>query len=489
MKDNSFPIPFQNSYVNLPERFYALQKPVPVRAPSLIKLNEQLAEALGMDVSFLKSQAGIDALAGKELFEGSQPLAQAYAGHQFANFQPQLGDGRAVLLGEIVRDDGKRFDIQLKGSGPTPFSRNGDGRAAIGPVLREYIVSEAMHVLGVPTTRALAMVATGEQVYRETKLPGAVLTRIASSHIRVGTFQYFAARQDDEAISLLIDHVLERHYPQHVGSTNKATDLLACVIERQALLIAKWMSVGFIHGVMNTDNVSIAGETIDYGPCAFMNAYDPATVYSFIDKRGRYAYGNQPYIAQWNLIRFAETLVPLIDANQDKAVAKAEEILGEFPKIFQKAWLEQFSKKIGILNPVDKDAALAQSYLEMMKDNSADFTLAFRYLGSSVEKTNPKLTDMFADQSKLSAWLEKWRARIKGETGSAELMNNVNPVYIPRNHLVEEAIQEAQSGAGFEKMERLHAVLQSPFEETPANSRYMLPPETGQDVENTFCGT
>lgn len=483
------PIHFDNSFARMPKRFFAMQNPVLVAEPSLIKLNEELANQLGMDVDFLKSQEGISALAGNDLFDGSQPLAQAYAGHQFANFQPQLGDGRALLLGEVVDKNGKRFDIQLKGSGPTPFSRNGDGRAAIGPVLREYIVSEAMFKLGVPTTRALAMVATGEEVLRETKMPGAVLTRIASSHIRVGTFQYFAARQDNEAIELLVDHVIARHYPELINSKNKVEMLLINVQMAQSELIANWMGVGFIHGVMNTDNVSISGETIDYGPCAFMNAYDPTTVYSYIDKRGRYAYGNQPHIALWNLTRFAETLLPLLDEVQEKAVAKAEEILSGFAKQFQTDWLDIFARKIGISKAVEADAELVQSYLELMKDSGADFTLAFRYLGNSIGKTNPALVKMFADQSTLTAWLEKWRLRIEIEEEPSVLMNCVNPAYIPRNHLVEEAIQQAQSSEGFEKLERLHAVLQQPYNENPANSRYMLPPLIGEDVRNTFCGT
>src|ERR1700753_2228528 len=375
--------PFQNTYAALPANFFARVAPTPVAAPRLIKLNRPLARHLGLDPDLLDSPEGAEILSGKRLPDGAEPIAMAYAGHQFGHFVPQLGDGRAILLGEVIDKDGVRRDIQLKGSGPTPFSRRGDGRAALGPVLREYIVSEAMWALGIPTTRSLAAVITGESVMRETPLPGAVLTRVASSHIRVGTFQYFAARGDTDGVRRLADHVLARHYPQAAQAARPYHALLEGVIARQADLVARWLLIGFIHGVMNTDNTSISGETIDYGPCAFMDHYDPAMVFSSIDEQGAYAYANQPRIALWNLTRLAECLLPLFSDEQEKAIAEAQDILGAFPERFSAAYQAGLRRKIGLFTVRDGDEALVQDLLDAMAGGKADFTLAFRRLGDT----------------------------------------------------------------------------------------------------------
>src|ERR1700712_2025548 len=377
--------PFDNSYTALPENFFARVAPTPVVAPRLIKLNRPLAVHLGLDPDWLASPEGVEILSGKRVPDGADPIAMAYAGHQFGHFSPQLGDGRAILLGEVIDADGIRRDIQLKGSGPTPFSRRGDGRAALGPVLREYIVSETMAALGIPTTRSLAAVVTGESVMRETPLPGAVLTRVASSHIRVGTFQFFAARGDTEGVRRLADHVIDRHYPYIAKAERRYRALLDAVIARQAELVARWLLVGFIHGVMNTDNTSISGETIDYGPCAFMDAYDPATVFSSIDEQGRYAYGNQPQITLWNLTRFAETLLPLLSDDQEKAIADAQESLGDFAEKFNTAYQAGLRAKLGLFTERDGDPALAQDLLDAMAKNQADFTLTFRRLSEAAQ--------------------------------------------------------------------------------------------------------
>src|SRR6266481_6912830 len=407
-------LPFDNSYARLPERFYARLPPTPVAAPSLIKLNTALAAQLGLDAEALASPQGVAILAGNSIAPGSEPISLAYAGHQFGNFVPQLGDGRAVLLGEIVGPDGIRRDIQLKGSGPTPFSRRGDGRAALGPVLREYLVSEAMAALGIPTTRALAAVTTGEPVWRETPLPGAVLTRVASSHIRVGTFQFFAARGDLDAIRRLADHVIARHYPEAVDAANRYRTLLDLVISRQAELIAKWLVVGFIHGVMNTDNMSIAGETIDYGPCAFMDGYHPGTVYSSIDNMGRYAYGNQPRIAQWNLACLAETLLPLLAENKDAAVKEAQEAIDAFAIGFETAYAAGLSRKLGLFQPRPDDLSLAQDLLGRMARNGADFTLIFRRLcdAAASPEGDAGVRSLFTDPSSFDDWAARWRRRL-----------------------------------------------------------------------------
>jgi uncharacterized protein YdiU (UPF0061 family) len=410
--------PFQNTYAALPDGFFARVAPTPVASPRLIKLNRPLAARLGLDPDRLESPEGVEILAGKRIPSGAEPIAMAYAGHQFGHFVPQLGDGRAILLGEVIDADGIRRDIQLKGSGPTPFSRRGDGRAALGPVLREYIVSEAMAALGIPTTRSLAAVVTGESVLRETALPGAVLTRIASSHVRVGTFQYFAARGDTEGVRRLADHVIARHYPEAANAERPYHALLQGVIARQAELVARWLLLGFIHGVMNTDNTSISGETIDYGPCAFMDHYDPAAVFSSIDEQGRYAYANQPRIALWNLTRLAECLLPLFSDDQDKAIEQAQAILGEFAETFTTAYQAGLRQKIGLFTERDGDEALVQDLLDAMAKNRADFTLTFRRLSEAARDAahDQEVRQLFADPAAYDEWAPRWRERIGGES-------------------------------------------------------------------------
>ncbi|MBT8408931.1 MAG: YdiU family protein, partial [Alphaproteobacteria bacterium] len=395
-------IPFDNSYTALPDRFFARLDPTPVKKPALVSVNKDLSALLGIDPAALASAEGLAVLAGNRVPDGAEPIAQAYAGHQFGGWVPQLGDGRAILLGEVTGRDGIRRDIQLKGSGPTPFSRMGDGRAWLGPVMREYLVSEAMHALGIPTTRALAAVASGDVVVRERPLPGAVLTRVAQSHIRVGTFQYFAARQDTEGLQALMEHVIDRHYP----AANGPLDLLAAVIERQAMLVAQWMGVGFIHGVMNTDNTQIAGETIDYGPCAFMDAYHPQMVFSSIDSGGRYAYGNQPDALVWNIAQFATALLPLMGGERDTAIEKATAAVHRFPDLFRAAWLHVFAAKIGISAPRASDPGLINELLDVMAAGQADFTNTFRALGT------PAARDQFADRDAFDAWETTWRNRM-----------------------------------------------------------------------------
>jgi uncharacterized protein YdiU (UPF0061 family) len=419
----------------------------------------------------------------------------AYAGHQFGHFVPQLGDGRAILLGEVIDTDGVRRDIQLKGSGPTPFSRRGDGRAALGPVLREYIVSEAMAALGIPTTRSLAAVITGESVLRETALPGAVLTRVASSHIRVGTFQYFAARGDTEGVRRLADHVIARHYPEAANAVRPYHALLQGVIARQAELVARWLLVGFIHGVMNTDNTSISGETIDYGPCAFMDSYDPAAVFSSIDEQGRYAYANQPRIALWNLTRLAECLLPLLSDDKDKAIEQAQSILAEFAEKFATAYQAGLRQKTGLLTERDGDEALVQDLLDAMARNQADFTLTFRGLSDAAldATSDQRVRQLFTDPTAYDEWAVRWRKRIGDEPQApatrAIAMRAVNPAFIPRNHRIEAVIEAAVARDDFAPFEALLAVLSSPYEDQPALSAYAQPPEPHQRVLQTFCGT
>ena len=453
----------------------------------VVRLNEKLAWHLELDPGKLATPEGVEILAGNRVPKRGKPLAMAYAGHQFGAFVPQLGDGRAILLGEVIDRDGVRRDIQLKGSGPTPFSRQGDGRAALGPVLREYIVSEAMAALGISTTRALAAVTTGETVWRETPLPGAVLTRVASSHIRVGTFQFFAARGDVDAIRRLADHVIARHYPEAVDAANPYRTLLDLVISRQAELVAKWLLVGFIHGVMNTDNMSIAGETIDYGPCAFMDVYDPGTVYSSIDTVGRYAYGNQPRIAKWNLARLAETLLPLLAKDTDAAVKEAQEAIDAFASRFETAYAAGLRSKLGLFQPWPDDLSLAQDLLERMDRNGTDFTLTFRRLCDAAVRS------LFTDPSAFDDWAARWRHRLAEEGGEPNerraAMRAANPAFIPRNHLVEEAISAAVNNRDFSPFESLLTVLSMPYEDQPAVGRYADPPRPDQVVHQTFCGT
>jgi uncharacterized protein YdiU (UPF0061 family) len=473
----TFALPFDNSYARLPDRFFVRQAPAPVAAPALLAVNAALARDLGLDPDALATPEAVAAFAGNAVPGGAEPLAQAYAGHQFGGWVPQLGDGRAILLGEVVAPDGRRFDIQLKGSGPTPFSRRGDGRAWIGPVLREYLVSEAMATLGVPTTRALAAVTTGEAVWRESALPGAVLTRVAASHIRVGTFQYFAAREDAEALDLLTGHVIGRHYPDADGPLA----LLDAVTARQARLIARWMSLGFIHGVMNTDNMAVSGETIDYGPCAFMDAYHPGKVFSSIDQFGRYAYGNQPRIAVWNLAQFASCLLPLMGA-EGPAVAAATESINRFPAIYEEEWLRLFRAKLGITGAEAGDRDLIAGLLEIMDAAGADFTRVFRGLASGTAAAE------FADPAPFAAWETRWRARIAAEPDPEAVMRAANPAVIPRNHRVEEAIRAAVAG-DLAPFRRLNAVLAQPFEVRAEDADLGLAPLPDEEVRRTFCGT
>lgn len=487
-------IAFDNSYARLPGRFFARLDPTPVRAPQLVRLNETLAASLGLDPQWLAGPQGVAMMAGNAVPEGAFPIATAYAGHQFGGFSPQLGDGRAILLGEVLGRDGRRYDIQLKGSGPTPFSRNGDGRAALGPVLREYIVSEAMAVLGVPTTRALAAVTTGQPVRRQRALPGAVLTRVASSHIRIGTFQFFAARGDAEALAALTDHVVARHYTQAAGHAVPALGLLEAVIAAQARLVAQWMTFGFIHGVMNTDNMSIAGETIDYGPCAFMDAYDPATVFSSIDERGRYAYGNQPPMALWNLTRLAEALLPLLSVEEDAAIAMAQEALGGFWPVFQSALLAGFRRKLGLAREEEGDFALVRDLLEAMQRAQADFTATFRSLAEDADPRGQGTTQaLFGAPEVFEAWAERWRQRLGREVATpqqrAAAMRLANPRFIPRNHRVEAALEAAVEHGDFAPFETLMAVLARPFDEQPEHADYALAPQPHERVAATFCGT
>ena len=486
---------FDNSYARLPDRFFARLPPTPVAAPRLVRLNEALAWHLGLDPAQLATPEGVAILAGNRVPNRCEPLAMAYAGHQFGHFMPQLGDGRAILLGELVDCDGVRHDIQLKGSGRTPFSRNGDGRAALGPVLREYLVSEAMAALGIPTTRTLSTVMTGETVWRDRPLPGAVLTRVASSHIRVGTFQFFAVRGDVDGIRHLADHVIARHYPEAVDARNRYRALLHLMIARQAELVAKWLLVGFIHGVMNTDNMSVAGETIDYGPCAFMDTYDPRKVYSSIDTVGRYAYGNQPRIAKWNLARLAETLLPLLAENKETAVEGAAEALGTFNSRFETAYAAGLGRKIGLVERRPGDLSLAHDLLERMASNGADFTLTFRRLCDAAANSDADVAirGLFANAHAFDEWAARWRERIAEEGGDASdrqaAMRRTNPAFIPRNHLLEEAISAAVSKGDFSLFETLLDVLARPYEDQPNFAPYAEPPQPEQVVHQTFCGT
>jgi uncharacterized protein YdiU (UPF0061 family) len=480
-------IPFDNLYARLPDRFYARLDPTPVAAPKLIRINTALAQTLGIDPDALTSPEGVAVLAGNRVPPGAEPMALAYAGHQFGHFVPQLGDGRANLLGEVIGRDGIRRDIQLKGSGPTPFSRRGDGRAALGPVLREYLVSEAMAALGIPTTRSLAAVTTGETIWRETMQPGAVLTRVAASHIRVGTFQYLAARNDEAGLRLLAEHAIARHYPEAATAQDPIRAFLDAVIARQADLVARWLLVGFIHGVMNTDNCAISGETIDYGPCAFMDAYDPATVFSSIDHHGRYAYGNQPRIALWNLTRLAECLIPLLDGGEDTA----KQALAEFADRFEASYFAGLRHKIGLQTEQESDVHLAQDLLKLMAAEGADFTLTFRRLCSAADHPSgdAAVRTLFKDPTAFDAWATGWHARLAAEATPAATMRAHNPACIPRNHLVEAALSAAAEHADYAPFNDLLDVLSRPYDDNPAHERYTLPPRDDERVLQTFCGT
>ncbi|MEO1207493.1 MAG: YdiU family protein [Pseudomonadota bacterium] len=485
---------FDNTFSRCPDRFFARVGPTPVADPALIKLNTGLARQLGLNPDMLSGAAGVSVLSGNDVPDGAAPIAMAYAGHQFGHFNPALGDGRAIVLGEIIDHDGLRRDIQLKGSGPTPFSRRGDGRAAVGPVLREYIISEAMAALGIPTTRALAAVLTGEPVYRERVEPGAVLTRVANGLVRVGTFEFFAARRDTDAIRCLADYVIARHYPDATETDTPYRALLEAVINAQAQLIARWMGVGFIHGVMNTDNMSVAGETIDYGPCAFMDTFDPSTVYSSIDYAGRYAYGNQPRIAQWNLARFAQSLLPVLADDEEVAIGIAQDAINAFPDLYQAAWHEILRAKLGLFEARDGDDALADGLLKMMHDDRLDFTNTFCQLCDMAQSDEDTAGGLEAARSvEFNAWLSQWRTRLGEEPATPDdralAMRHANPAYIPRNHRVEEVISAAVSEGDFAPFERLLAVLSRPFEDQPENAIFADPPKPDEVVKATFCGT
>ncbi len=493
-KDTRFA--FDNSYAKQLPGFYVRTDPMLVQRPDLLQLNTSLAEELGLPTENLSPARIACVFSGQELLDGSQPLAQVYAGHQFGGFVPQLGDGRALLLGEVIDCHGRRRDIALKGSGPTPFSRGGDGKAAVGPVLREYLMCEAMHALGIPTTRALAAVGTGESVVRTRGFPGAILTRVAASHVRVGTFECFAARRRYDQVRELADYVIERHDPDLTGEPDRYLLLLKAVAERQAALLAKWMLVGFIHGVMNTDNMAVSGETIDYGPCALMESYSPRTVFSSIDVGGRYAYGNQPLIAGWNLARFAETLLPLIDdTTPGRAVAEATEIVSGFTTRYESLWLSGVRAKLGLQSAEaddEKDKSLAQDWLDLLEQHSVDFTLGWRRLADAAEGNVEVLEALFPSVDVVRPWMERWHRRLGDQSGTAaaEGMRAVNPIYIPRNHLVEEALAAASDQGDLSRFERLLDVVMHPYEERSGLEDYANPaPQEFTDRYRTFCGT
>ena len=487
------PFAFDPSYTQLPDRLFRRVQPTPVPRPSLLALNGPLAHALGLTVEELTSAEGLDILAGSRLPQGADPLALAYAGHQFGHFVPQLGDGRAILLGEVIGRDGLRRDVQWKGSGPTPFSRGGDGRAALGPVLREYVVSEAMAALGVPTTRALAAVQTGAPVYRDSVLPGAVLVRVAASHLRIGTFQYFAVRQDHEFLSRLVDYALARHYPEADLRDGRAVALLEAVMDAQARLVAHWLGLGFVHGVMNTDNMAISGETLDYGPCAFLDGFDPDRTFSSIDHGGRYAYANQSRMAQWNLARLAETLVPLVDDDPTRAVALLTERLDTFGQRFEVGYLTQFGRKLGLREARNGDLDLVQVLLGLMASSRADFTISFRRLTDAAATGDDQpFLDLFLDAAPMQAWIARWRQRLAEEADSPDAvagsMRRANPAFIARNHGIEGMIAAALQG-DLQPMQRLGRVLAHPYDDQPDAADLALPPDDNQWQYRTFCGT
>jgi len=486
-------IELQRNYAQLPDAFHARMSPVPVQAPKLIAFNRELADFLGLATTDLTGGQLAALFGGNTVPDGAQPVAMAYAGHQFGNFVPQLGDGRAVLLGEVEGRDGLLRDIHLKGAGATPFSRGGDGRSALGPVIREYLVSEAMHALGVPTTRALAAVTTGEYVQREQPVAGGILARVARSHVRVGTFEYFGARGDAGSLSVLVEHVINRLYPAARQDDSPVLDLLARVVGAQAALMARWMSLGFVHGVMNTDNMAISGETIDFGPCAFMEAFDPAAVWSSIDRGGRYAWSNQPRIALWNLARFAETLLPLIDENHESAIAAGNAALEAFPKAFEMAWLDAMRAKLGLKEAREGDADLVQRLLDAMHAGGADFTLTFRLLAEAVQADADNLFALFSEREALENWLADWRTRLNAEGRDhavvAAEMRAANPALIPRNHRVEQAIRAAEDDADFTVFDRLRGAWARPYDPRPEDAELARPATPEERVTRTFCGT
>ena len=486
---------FDNTYSKLPDIFFNRINPVAVKKPSLIQFNKSLAKKIGLNLEKNETLMS-EIFSGNKILEGSDPIALVYAGHQFGHFVPQLGDGRAILLGEIINNDGHRFDMQLKGSGQTCYSRGGDGRAPLGPVIREYIISEAMHALNIPTTRSLAIIATGEMVSRETLLPGGILTRIASSHLRIGTFEYFAAFKDLENLKLLTDYAINRHFPSIKNDGElRYQNFLKLISERQASLIAKWMHIGFIHGVMNTDNATISGETIDYGPCAFMDNYDPNTVFSSIDHHGRYAYGNQPNIGQWNIACLGQCLIPLINSEKNKSIEIIEEILDNFGDTFRKYWLSGMCKKIGLLKNKRNNHILLDELLYLMEKDKSDFTLTFRYLSDLVGEVNNNslFKQQFSSKNEIDCWLVKWQECLKKENNGVKeiknLMLKTNPAFIPRNHQVEKAIYEAINNYDYSYMDRLVKLLNKPYNFQSDNLEYMKPPDNYDKNYQTFCGT
>ena len=484
---------FDNSYQNLPQDFFERINPVPVKDPQLIIFNNDLGRSLGIDQKINKKELA-NIFSGNEILKGSSPIALAYAGHQFGNFVNQLGDGRAVLLGEVSTPNQERFDMQLKGSGQTRFSRQGDGRSPLGPVIREYVVSEAMNDLGIPSTRSLAAVTTGEKVFREVILPGGILTRIAKSHIRVGTFEYFATQKNTENLKTLADYTIKRHFLSLKDVANPYLSLLEIVSERQIELISKWMGVGFIHGVMNTDNTSIVGETIDYGPCAFMDEYNPSTVFSSIDAQGRYAFGNQPLIAQWNMACFANSLLGLIDKDTEKATSKAQKVINNFPNKMSEAVMSVMCKKIGLDSTKTNSQEALTKLLRIMLDNKSDYTLTFRYLSEIIKgKRDSSFKQQFLEHNQISNWLKEWKELIKDQDlAKKEIvlsMESSNPVFIPRNHLVERAIEAAVENNDFSEMKTLLTILSNPYEEQSKYGEYMKPPKPLEVVHQTFCGT
>lgn len=484
---------FSNSYVDLPAHFYELIDPTPVKAPQLIAFNRQLAKELGLELDDKSDAELAQIFSGNQLLQGSQPLSMAYAAHQFGNFVPKLGDGRAILLGEVIDQQGQRRDVQLKGAGRTPFSRRGDGRSALGPVLREYIVSEAMYHLGVAATRALCAVTSGERVQRETGQPGGIFTRVAASHIRIGTFQYFAAREDHEALRVLADYVIDRHYPEIKGTENQYLALLEGVAERQMQLVAKWLSIGFIHGVMNTDNMTVSGETIDFGPCAFMDEYHPLKVFSSIDANGRYAYNRQPGIAQWNIARLAECLLPLLHSDLDQAAELANGVLAGFSERFPKLWLSAFRAKLGLSEEREGDMELMQNLLAQMQASSTDFTITFRSLCDAAEGNKEAFRSLFIDLNAVDEWLAQWQIRAEEEgtdgMSRAAQMRRINPALIVRNHRIEELIAAAVEDNDFEPFHEMLKAIENPFEELPEFAIYRQAPFAHERVLRTFCGT
>jgi len=486
---------FDNTYIQLPGRFYSKLAPTPVSCPGPIRVNPGLARELGIDADWLVSDEGARVLAGNELPAGAEPISTVYAGHQFGGWVPQLGDGRAILLGEVMGRNNVRYDVQLKGSGPTPYSRGGDGRSPVGPVLREYVVSEAMAALGVPTTRSLGAVTTGEQVFRPPQVfPGAVLARVAQSHIRIGTFQYFFAQQDPEALKLLADYVIKRHYPAAALAENPAKALLEGVVAAQASLVAKWQLLGFIHGVMNTDNILLSGETIDYGPCAFMDTFHPNKVFSSIDRQSRYAYANQPGIAHWNLANLAQALIPVMDSDRDRASALAQEAIDSFPDLYQSAYRRGMARKLGIAKFEADDDVLASGLLELMAIEEADFTLVFRRLSDLARpETGQNVAELFEFSEAFDPWLQRWRHRLESDPQTAADrqagMFRANPVFIPRNHLVEAAIQAAVGEDDFSIFNRLVDLLETQRDYDSGLMEFARPPRPEEVVNQTFCGT